>query len=188
MSQQTYLRHSNFLGPDGALKVVQSAPAKAEVKDQAYLIQNQTVTSHGHETVSDYANPTNVAHSPGVAILTPHNWDADKGSTNTGRVHVPIHNPPSITTSWVFDTVYIKFASEEGATVEKIGLYHDSDLKISVGISATSSFHIQITGTEAKIAHDSQTGLSLALDLAFPKEKSAIKLSSVSIIYKAVAT
>lgn len=87
--------------------------------EQAHLIQYQTVTSHVHETVSDKANPTDVAHSAGVAILTPLNWNVNKTSTKEGRVHVPIHNPSSIATSWVLDALDVNFASEEGASVER---------------------------------------------------------------------
>lgn len=172
-------------------KGFQTISGNLDIEDtdvQAYLIQYQTVTSHGHETVSDKAHPTDVAHSTGVAILTPHNWNTNKDSTKEGRVHVPIHNPPGITTSWLLEALEVNFQSEEGAAVEKTELYYDGNLQFSHSQKTSNKFHVKVTGEDIKIGYVRKRGISVALELAFPKAKSAIKLYSVTIVYKAVET
>lgn len=123
-----------------------------------------------------------------MAILTPHNWNVNKLHTKEGRVHVPIHNPPGITTSWLLEALEVKFQSEEGAAVEKTELYYDGDLQFSDSQKTSSTFHIQVTGKDVNIGYVRKRGISVALELAFPKAKSASKLYSVTILYKAVET
>lgn len=158
----------------------------SDTTEQAYLLEYQTVTSHGHETVSDNASETHVAHSPGVTILTPPAWNVNKDDTKEGRVHVPIHNPPGITTSWTLKALDVNFDSEESATVEKITLYYDGDLVVSASTRTSNKFHIDFTTTEAKkYSYVRPKGISIALEFAFPKAKSAIKLYSITLAYQA---
>lgn len=150
---------------------------------QAYLIEYQTFTSHGHETVSDTAIPTTIARAPGVAILS---WDKDSDDREKGLVHVPIHNPPGITSTWHLNSLYVKFVSEEGAVVEAISIYYDGDQKVFVPTKAGGSFHVDFNTSEAAdYRYVRPKGISITLDLRFPNRKSVIKLYSVTLIYQA---
>lgn len=161
-------------------------PVIADSTVKAYLIEYQTLTSHGHETVSDKAYPTDIARAPGVAILSPLKWDEDSDDTKKGLIHVPIHNPPGITTSWHLNSLYVKFVSEEGATVETISIYYDGDLKVSASTKTGAAFHVDFTTTEAAdYKYVRPKGISITLELAFPRKKSAINLYSVTLLYQA---
>lgn len=156
-------------------------------QELAYLLEYQTVTSHGHEAVSDKAPEANIAYSPGVAIITPHNWNTNKPITREGRVHVPIHNPPGITTSWLLNALDVNFDSEDDGSVEKISIYYDGALVVSASTKSTSQFYIEFNTTEAETyGYVRPKGISIALDLAFPKVHSAINLYSITLAYQAV--
>lgn len=153
---------------------------------QAYLILEQTVTSHGHEAVSDWERKIDVAHSPGVAILTPFKWDVNVSSSKKGRVHVPIHNPPLITKGWYLYDISVNFGSVDDATVDNVVLYYDGTAVTSYNSNKNSTFYISFTAEEAKkYAYVSPSGIAIALDLKFPEEKSAINLYSITLLYGA---
>lgn len=156
-------------------------------QEPAYLLEYQTVTSHGHEAVPDKAPEADIAHSPGVAIITPHNWNTNKPITKEGRIHIPIHNPPGITTRWLLNALDVNFDSEDDGSVEKISIYYDGVLVVSASTKSTSRFYIDFNATEAETyGYVRPKGISIALDLAFPKLHSAIKLYSVTLAYQAV--
>lgn len=153
---------------------------------QAYLLEYQTVTSHGNEAVSDGIIETNVNHSAGVAILSPPNWDTNDSSTKKGRVHVPIHNPPGITKGWNLQDISVNFSGENDASVATIKLFYDGNESVSVNTNTNSTFHIEFTQDESgKYAYFRPTGISLTLDLRFPEKDSIIKLYSITLLYKA---
>lgn len=153
---------------------------------QAYLIEYQTVTSHGHEAVSDGVIKTNVAHSPGVAILTPPNWDPNNSNSKKGRVHVPIHNPPGITKGWYLEDISVNFEGVHDASVATVSLFYDAKQEVAINSNTDSAFHVAFTANEArKLAYVRPTGIAIALDLRFPEADSAIKLYSITLLYKA---
>jgi len=153
---------------------------------QAYLIEYQTVTSHGNEAVSDGTIKTNINHSTGVAILSPPNWDTNDSSTQKGRVHVPIHNPPGITKGWNLQDISVNFEGENDASVSTIKLLYDGQVAVSINTNTDSTFNIVFTQDEGeKYAYFRPTGISLTLDLKFPEKDSDIKLYSVTLLYKA---
>ena len=153
---------------------------------QAYLIEYQTVTSHGNEAVSDGAIKTTVAHSPGVAILTPSNWDTNTSSSKKGRVHVPIHNPPGITKAWYLEDISVNFESVNDASVVTVTLFYDGKQVFANNSNTDSAFNVAFTADEAKkYEYPRPTGIAVALDLKFPEADSAIKLYSITLLYKA---
>lgn len=222
---------------------------------QAYLnVERQTVTSHGHESVSDREQKIKVEHSPGVTWLTPLDWDARADLTKKGRVHVPIHNPPGFTVDfrprppriggfnpavdnlpvdykpavdesslpggigvfnplprgidgfWALEAIDLNFDSVHYGTVVKVSLYYDGYLVVSKKppVKFDTKFNptninkprpddqdqlveIQFTTAEAReYGYVPPKGISVTLDLEFPEERSAIKLYSVTLVYKAL--
>lgn len=167
---QPYIQHGGPVSPP-------------KTTTQAYLIQYQTVTSHGHEAVSDGVIKTNVAHSPGVAILTPHNWDP---SSRKGRVHIPIHNPPGITKAWYLEDISVNFESVNDASVVTVTLFYDGKQVVAINSNTERVFHIAFSADEArKYEYVIPTGIALALDLSFPEAHSAIRLYSITLLYRA---
>lgn len=159
----------------------------SNTQELAYLLEYQTVTSHGHEAVSDKAPEADIAHSPGVAIITPHNWNTNKPITREGRVHVPLHNPPGITTRWLLDALDVNFDSEHDGSVERISIYYDGALVFTTSTKSTSRFYIDFNTTEAgDYGYVRPKGISITLDLGFPKAHSLIKLHSLTLAYRAV--
>lgn len=149
----------------------------------------QPVTSHGHEAVSDSFIKTNVAHFPGVAILTADNWDP---TSRKGRVHVPIHNPPGITNAWYLKDISVNFESvKDGpalndASVVTVTLFYDGKEVVAINTNAESVFNISFSEDEAReYEYVVPTGIAVALDLSFPGPDTAIKLYSITLLYRA---
>lgn len=216
---------------------------------QAYLnVERQTVTSHGHESVSDREQKIKVEHSPGVTWLTLLDRDDRIVFTKKGRVHVPIHNPPGFTVDfrprppriggfnptvdnlpvddkppvdesslpggigvfnplprgidgfWALEAIDLNFDSVQSGTVVKVSLYYDGYLVVSKEppVKFDTNFNpppddqdqlveIQFTTAEAReYGYVPPKGISVTLDLEFPEEGSAIKLYSVTLVYKAL--
>jgi hypothetical protein len=155
-------------------------------KVQAYLIEYQCVTSHGNEAVSDATTKTNVGHSSGMTILTSFKYDQNDNNTKKGLVHVPIHNPPSMTKHAYLQSIYVKFKGFNDATVESVILYYDSNVMVATNTRKSDTFHIDFSTNEASFyQYVVPTGISVTLDLRFPNENSSINLYSITLVYKA---
>ncbi|PQE09996.1 hypothetical protein CJF31_00003917 [Rutstroemia sp. NJR-2017a BVV2] len=153
---------------------------------QAYLIDYQCVTSHGNETVSDAAKPAVISHYPGKATITPYKYDVNDPNTHESIVHVPVHNPPAMTKPAYLQNILVKFDSAYDAAVDSVNLYYDSKLLVSTNTGKKNGFHIDFSTNEAKnYAYQVPTGISVELDLRFPRPNSAITLYSVTLVYKA---
>lgn len=166
--------------PKTGFPIVRNSPAKV------YLVEYQTVTSHGHEAVSGAVRKTTVSYYPGAAFLTPYEWNDSDPHTKIGRVHVPIHNPPNINERWYLENISVNATSENGASVDYVTLYYDSEKVVTQKGHTTGVFHIEFNADEAKkYAYVPPKGISIQLILKFPKAESFIKLSSVTLLYKA---
>jgi len=153
---------------------------------QAYLIDLQCVTSHGNEAVPDASVKTTVNHSPGVAFLTPFNYDTNDKSTQKGLVHVPIHNPPAMTKAAYLQQISLKFDSVDGATVDSVILYYDSQDVFTADTKNKKTFYVSLNADESKsCAYAPPPGICVSLSLGFPNSGSCIKLWSVTLVYKA---
>ena len=156
--------------------------------NQAYLIEYQCVTSHGHETVSDASIKTNVEYALGMAVLKPLKYNVNDSNSKKGVVHIPIHNPPAMTLAAYLQNIVVKFNSVDDATVNSVSLYYDNIRKVTISMNESDTFHINFNANEAKeYAYEIPTGISVALDLRFPNAKSCINLFSVTLVYKATA-
>ena len=154
--------------------------------NQAYLIEYQCVTSHGHETVSDAIIKTNVEYAVGMAVLKPFKYNVNESNSKKGLVHIPIHNPPAMTLAAYLQNIVVKFDSVDDATVRSVSLYYDNIMKVIVSMNESDTFHINFNAKEAKeYAYEIPKGISVALDLRFPNAASCINLFSVTLVYKA---
>lgn len=153
---------------------------------QASLMKYQCVTSHGNETVSDADSPTAIGHSPGVVKLTPIAFDPNDPSTQQGVVHIPIHNPPTVTQASVLQSLQVQFKSNN-AWVESLSLYYDKDIVFSAKTEANKTFHLDLTNREefTKATYLAPRGICLQLTLSFPGKDSVIELYSVTLTYQA---
>ncbi|PQE08503.1 hypothetical protein CJF30_00005344 [Rutstroemia sp. NJR-2017a BBW] len=153
---------------------------------QAYLINIQCVTSHGNETVSDADKPAVIAHYPGKTSITPYNYDVNDPTTQESVVHIPVHNPPAMTKPAYLQNIVVNFDAAYDAAVDSVNLYYDSQLLVSTNTGKKNGFHIDFTTNEAQTyAYQVPTGISVALNLKFPRQNSSLTLYSVTLVYKA---
>lgn len=121
-----------------------------------------------------------------MAILNPPNWDTNDSNSKKGRVHVPIHNPPGITKGWNLEFISVSFESANDASVANVNLFYDGKLAVAINSNTGSAFYVAFTADEArKYEYVRPTGIAVALDLRFPEADSAIKLYSITLVYKA---
>jgi hypothetical protein len=153
---------------------------------QAYLTQFQCVTSHGNETVSDAKIPTHVAYLPGMAVLAPANYNPSDSRTKRGMVHVPIHNPPTLTKTPILEDIIVRFDSSGDATIDSVAVYYDTTSVFKVGVKKSGTFYVKLSNAEASsAAYVKPIGICVTLDLRFPEADSSIDLYSVTLVYKA---
>ena len=156
----------------------------------ATLYSCQTVSSPGHETVSDSSSKAVVKYYPGKATIGPFGYDESNSNTKKGIVYVPIHNPPVITTQLTLSNILIKFDVLSDATVDTVTLYYDNKEMVETsGLSKKKTFHIDFDNKEASTyAYVPPKGVSVMLDLRFPNLDSSINLYSVTLVYKATSS
>ena len=146
----------------------------------AYLIDYQTLTSHGNEAVSDATIITNVAHSPGVAILSATNWRTTERLSRKGRVHVPIHNPPNINGKWRLSNISVNSEGENGGSVDTVLVYYDQTLTMGVEPRATRAFNFPVDGD----IYPPPKGIVVEVNVNFEGSESTVKLYSVTLLYQ----
>lgn len=149
--------------------------------EQVPLVEFQTVTSHGHEAVSDGTIKTSVEYSAGVATLAPTTTADQKG-----LVYVPIHNPPSIIGGWALQDISVNFDSEKDATVNTVNIYYDGGEIVSLDSTSRKAFYYVFSKQEASsYAYPAPKGITVGLGLVFPVKDSKINLYSVTLLYRA---
>lgn len=150
------------------------------------LLEYQPVTSHGNEAVSDADTPTIVEHSSTEARLKPSAYNPTDRESQKGLVHVPIHNPPATFKTLYLQDILVECNCFYDATVESVTLYYNSDEVVKTVTKKGQTFYIDFTdkGSIHK-TYVAPKGISVALDLRFPDEKSSINLISVTLVYKA---
>ena len=141
----------------------------------------QSVTSHGNETVSDTASPTKIAYHPGKAVLTP-----VSGGSSSGKVHIPIHNPPNLREyqNWNLKNILVEFDSS-GASVNVVQLFYNNKLVVSANPSQNGTFHIDFSANEAEnYRYVPPAGISVTLEINFNAYTSSVNLYSATVGYK----
>jgi len=155
----------SFTIPDGTVATV-----------QAY----QTATAHGNAVVSDATKPTTIKYGPGKAMLSP------VGTALESIVHVPISNPPNLSTTSDLQALLIKFDTSD-AWITGVTLYHNETLMFTYKTNETEDFYLTFTSTESDTySYKVPEGISVALNLKFRTNSSVgVTLRSVALIYKA---
>jgi len=141
----------------------------------------QTASAHGNAVVSDATTPTIIKYGPGKAILSRAN------NKDTGIVHLPIPNPPQLSTALNLQSLLINFdTSENDTTITKVVLYYDDKEIFSQATDESTTFHLDTQGTEPTLfAYVVPSGISVELDLKFRNSSSTVTLRSVTLVYKA---
>lgn len=150
---------------------------------QAYLVVDQTLTSHGNEAVSDGTIITNVAHSPGEAILTANHWNVNDSDSWKGRVHVPIHNPPNVTQRWYLRDISVNLEGVNNGSVEFVTVYYDQIPIKTEEPNAKRAFNYWYDDHELE-AYPPPKGIAVDLVLRFPERNSSVKLYSIALLYE----
>lgn len=154
--------------------------AKIASKAQVTINNIQYLSSHGHEAVSDATSKTKVEYEAGHVHLSPIEVSKQKGT-----VYLPIHNPPGGSNPALLERILFQFDHINDASIASATLYYDSTQVVRIQLgndsTATTIFNEEEAG---KYAYRYLSGISLQLDLKFPNQTSAIKLYSVTLVYK----
>lgn len=140
----------------------------------------QYLSSHGHEAVSDATSKTKVEYNVGHVLLSP-----TETSKKKGTVYLPIHNPPGGSNPALLERILYQFDNINDGSIASATLYYDSTKVVRTQLGYDSTVTTVFSEQEAKkYAYQDLSGISLQLDLDFLNQHSAIKLYSVTLVYK----
>lgn len=163
-----------------AIKKNNGDNVKTTDSTEATVEAYQTATAHGNAVVSDATKQTTIKYGPGQAILSP------VGAALESIVHVPISNPPQLSTASELQALLIKFDTSD-AWITGVALYYDNKQIFTYKTNETQDFYLTFTSTESSnYAYKVPTGISVALNLKFRTSSSlGVTLRSVALVYKA---
>ncbi|KAH8808514.1 hypothetical protein F5884DRAFT_373904 [Xylogone sp. PMI_703] len=151
---------------------------------QSNVIDYQPVTSHGNAAVSDGDTKTTVAYYPGYSLLTP-----GSSTAKSGIVHLPIPNPPQLSTQLILQDILVNFETKGDAQISSVTLYYDGNKVVNNNPAESDTFYIAYTAQESiNYAYVEPKGISVALTLSFPANTASVKLYSVTLIYQAASS
>jgi len=138
----------------------------------------QAATAHSIVARSDSDLPVNIGYSFSNATLR------SAGDIHQyGRVHLPISNPPNMTSAHKLVNINVKFDRDGDVMVNELYLHFDENQEyVGNWLLQTASFSLTIP-PENIIAYNNEAAMCISLDIKFANTSASLYLFSVSLVF-----
>jgi len=138
----------------------------------------QAVTSNCHLAVSNVSKKVVIAHKETQVEIRP-----DPTNPSDGGIHVPIPNPPTMTSPLKPISISVKISESVGAVLDDLFLLSGTNMAFFAnGLGQSESFSIPIAG-DSTIPYEIEEGLELIIGFKWNDANSRINFSAASVVF-----
>jgi len=138
----------------------------------------QAVTSNCHLAVPNVAKKVVIAHKEGQVQIT-----VDPTSPSDGGIHIPIPNPPIMTSPLKPISISVQICEPVGAVVDDLYLLVGENLAFFAnGLGQSQSFSISIAG-DSTIPYEIEAGIEIIVGFKWDDAYSRINFSAASVVF-----
>jgi len=138
----------------------------------------QAVTSNCHLAVPNESKKVVIGHKEGQVQIRP-----DPTSLSDGGIHIPIPNPPIMTSPLKPISISVQIWESVGAVLDDLFLLSGANMAFFAnGLGQSESFSIPIAG-DSTIPYEIEAGIEIIVGFKWDDAYSRINFSAASVVF-----